>query len=169
MKNAIATIVSAVTGFSMTKKTSHDDMQVLFYKEALRHGHHGTILASSVLHRLDNTLVRFVFPGLTEAPQMNPELLAYIWKRAAAAGFEAHCLKDYGTKVSDRTTTPAGAVSGQLRKAEDDKMAPRNIPVAAMPPVKTDRVARSASTAFEKLQEQAQANSDKRKQSAEAA
>lgn len=162
MKKSLIGIVSSVTGFSLTKRTKHDNLTVLFYKDALLHGHHGAILANSVLHRFESTLVRFVFPGLTEAPEMTPELMEHIWNRAAAAGFEALSLKAYGTKISARTSpTPAGAVSTLRREAEDAKAGQkRDIPVASLPSsLSRDRTARDAGNTFDQMQNKAHGES----------
>lgn len=172
IKQKVMSMASAITGFSFTRKGPFDGMKILFHKDALQIGQHGAIVANSVEKRMKNTLVRFVFAGVSEAPKMSPELLGFIWEQAAIQGYEAIYLKSYGTNVSTRVSSDvAGAVSSSRRDAEDARAGQRrDIPVASnIPPLRRERASAQAGAKFDELQQKAEHNSLLRQAATESA
>lgn len=86
----IASIVSAITG-----KNKAINLNIRFHKDANDYREHGTLIASHVGKGLERESVRFVFIGLDEPPAMTPAILAFIWDKAEAEGFQPIQLRSY--------------------------------------------------------------------------
>lgn len=70
--------------------------EIRFYKEAARHGEHGTLLVDSPKHGIRDTVISFVFVGEPMPPAISPMLLEYIWQEGLIHGFVVKELRTYG-------------------------------------------------------------------------
>lgn len=76
----------------------HSDLEIKFHKDANHFGEHGQLKVTHVTHKLKGANVRFVFPGLAEAPALTRVMLDHIWESARAQGFVPHELVAYGNE-----------------------------------------------------------------------
>ena len=76
----------------------HTDLEIKFHKEANHFGEHGQLKVTHVKQQLKGDNVRFVFPGLAEAPALTRVMLDHIWESARAQGYVPHELVAYGNE-----------------------------------------------------------------------
>ena len=76
----------------------HADLDVKFHKDANHFGEHGQLKVTHVKQQLKGANIRFVFPGLAEAPALTRVMLDHIWESARAQGYIPHELVAYGNE-----------------------------------------------------------------------
>lgn len=69
--------------------------KVAFHKEAAYHGDHGTILVSNRAQRLTEVRVKFAFIGLDTPPNLDLNIMNYIWSQALEQGYIPHSIQRY--------------------------------------------------------------------------
>lgn len=85
---AISNLVSKLTGGAKTETIGEPTgLVILFHKDCNGHIEHGSIFASHAMHNLKNYPVRFGFRDV-DAPNLTPELYAYIVEEAQRQGFD---------------------------------------------------------------------------------
>lgn len=82
--------------FLSPKRVPVTTLEVRFHKEANHFGEHGQLNVSHVRQNLKGVPVRFVFVGVSKAPELTLDLLAYIWDQARFQGYIPHHLVSYG-------------------------------------------------------------------------
>lgn len=102
------------------------DVGILFHKDANPFGAHGYLRASSIEHGLQDTEIRFVFPGLSTPPVLTPRLMYFIWEEAQNAGFIPLSLTTYGL-VLPTDKVPARSMVSALRNQADSTNLARRI------------------------------------------
>lgn len=80
-------------------KKEKNELEIVFHKDANTYGSHGTIRASHKDYRLENACVRFAYVGTSVPPPLSPEVFAYLWEKARAAGFIPTELMTYGRVI----------------------------------------------------------------------
>lgn len=101
------------------------DVGILFHHDANPFGAHGYLRVSSVEHNLQETNVRFVFPGLSNPPALTPRLMYYIWEEAQNAGFMPVSLTSYGHTLTTDKVPPRSLVSAIRQQADSAGLARR--------------------------------------------
>jgi len=82
----------------LNQANPHADLAVKFHKDANHFGEHGQLKVTHVKQQLKGANVRFVFPGLAEAPALTRVMLDHIWESARAQGYIPHELVAYGNE-----------------------------------------------------------------------
>lgn len=115
--------------FLRPKTVLSKDLRIVFHRDARGLGMHGQIRATHADFNLDNDLVRFSFMGLQSPPALTPDVMAFIWERAEAAGFVVHNLANYGTVLENLAAADMKEVVSQERQeAESRFQEPQLIP-----------------------------------------
>ncbi len=81
-----------------SRANPHADLEVKFHKDANHFGEHGQLKVTHVKQQLKGANIRFVFPGLAEAPALTRVMLDHIWESARAQGYVPHELVAYGNE-----------------------------------------------------------------------
>lgn len=76
-------------------KEAKFDFDVKFHHDANGLPEHGTIYADHVQKNQKNAPIRFTFGDIPKIPNLTPDLLAYIFEKAADQGYVVHCLRSY--------------------------------------------------------------------------
>lgn len=82
----------------LNRANPHSDLEIKFHKEANHFGEHGQLKVTHVKQQLKGANIRFVFPGLAEAPALTRVMLDHIWEAARAQGYVPHELIAYGNE-----------------------------------------------------------------------
>ncbi|MNU19740.1 hypothetical protein D3C71_79730 [compost metagenome] len=82
----------------LNRANPHSDLEIKFHKEANHFGEHGQLKVTHVKQGLKGANIRFVFPGLAEAPALTRVMLDHIWESARAQGYVPHELIAYGNE-----------------------------------------------------------------------
>lgn len=100
---------SSMFSFLNRKHKPAFDLTVLFHKECNGIAEHGTFYADHIQFPQKREPVRFAFQNIDNAPELTPELLAYVWEKAEHAGYIVHGLRSYATVV---TLVPSPKIIG---------------------------------------------------------
>lgn len=82
--------------FLSPKRSTVTTLEVRFHKDANFFGEHGQLNVSHVRQGLKGVPVRFVFVGVSKAPDLTLGLYSYIWDQAQQQGYIPHHLVSYG-------------------------------------------------------------------------
>lgn len=108
--------------FFNRKTKKNNDPKIAFYLQAIHHGEHGILNATSKKHDFQDKDISFAIIGISNPPPITPDILEMIWTEAKEQGFIPHYIVRYdGGKgigeVLGRSTQEANlfAVPNHLR------------------------------------------------------
>lgn len=82
---------------SLFGKKPSISLPVIWHKECVPHGVHGTIYADHVAAGLKKEPVMFFFKDITVLPDMTPELLDFLFEDMKRLGWNPISLRSYAT------------------------------------------------------------------------
>ncbi|WP_144106588.1 hypothetical protein [Paraburkholderia sp. BCC1886] len=116
------------------KRTSLNEIDVRFHKEAFLHTVHGYLVVTNRQLGIKEAPVAFAFPNYSKAPVLDQRLIVDLWEAAKAQGYIPHRLDSYGAikpmasadvaNASPARTSAFAAMQGQDRAIADLGMHP---------------------------------------------